>query len=83
MENKIEHPLTEQVKNIIQQIRPYLQNDGGDIKFINITPDNIVEVELQGACHSCPMAIQTMKGGVETTIKKYIPEIKSVIAINI
>jgi len=83
MENKIEHPLTEQVKNIIQQIRPYLQNDGGDIKFVNITPDNIVEVELQGACHSCPMAIQTMKGGVEATIKKYIPEIKSVIAINI
>jgi len=81
MENQ-QHPLEEKVKNIIEQIRPYLQNDGGDIKFVNITPENIVYVELQGACHSCPMAIQTLKGGVEKTIKQYIPEIVSVESIN-
>lgn len=82
MENQTIHPLTDKVKNIIEQIRPYLQNDGGDIRFVTITPENVVHVELQGACHSCPMAIQTMKGGVEATIKKYVPEIESVIAIN-
>ncbi len=82
MENQTIHPLTDKVKNVIEQIRPYLQNDGGDIRFVTITPENIVHVELQGACHSCPMAIQTMKGGVEATIKKYVPEIESVIAIN-
>jgi Fe-S cluster biogenesis protein NfuA len=81
MENQT-HPLEEKVKNIIEQIRPYLQNDGGDIKFISITPENIVKVELQGACHSCPMAIQTLKGGVEKTIKQYVPEIVSVEDIN-
>jgi len=81
MENQT-HPLTEKVKNIIEQIRPYLQNDGGDIQFITITPENIVHVELQGACHSCPMAIQTLKGGVEATIKQHIPEIVSVEATN-
>lgn len=83
MENQEKHPLTDKVINIIDQIRPYLQNDGGDIKFVTITSENIVHVELQGACHSCPMAIQTMKGGVEATIKKYIPEIDSVVAINL
>jgi len=82
MENQELHPLTEKVKNVIEQIRPYLQNDGGDIKFITITPENVVHVELQGACHSCPMAVQTMKGGVEATIKQHIPEIESVVAIN-
>ncbi len=76
------HPLEDKVKNIIEQIRPYLQNDGGDIKFINITKENIVNVELQGACHACPMAIQTLKGGVERTIKQYIPEVVSVEALN-
>lgn len=81
MENQT-HPLTEKVKNIIEQIRPYLQNDGGDIRFITITPENVVHVELQGACHSCPMAIQTLKGGVEATIKQYVPEIVRVEATN-
>jgi Fe-S cluster biogenesis protein NfuA len=81
MENQ-KHPLEDKVKNIIEQIRPYLQNDGGDIRFVSISPENIVHVELQGACHSCPMAIHTLKGGVEKTIKQHIPEIVSVEAIN-
>jgi Fe-S cluster biogenesis protein NfuA len=82
MENQT-HPLEEKVKNIIEQIRPYLQSDGGDIQFVNITEDNVVNVRLQGACHSCPMATQTLKGGVERTIKQYIPEIVSVEAENL
>ena len=79
--NKID--LERKVQGIIEQIRPYLQNDGGDIKFINITEDNTVNVELLGACGSCPHSTLTLKNGVESAVKKALPEIKSVEAINI
>lgn len=73
--------LTNKVKNIIEQIRPYLQQDGGDIRFVEITDDNIVNVELQGACGSCPYSTMTLKNGVEAAVKKALPEIKSVEAV--
>lgn len=73
--------LETKVKNVIEQIRPFLQADGGDVKFVRLSEDNIVYVELQGACHSCPMATMTLKNGVEATVKKVIPEIVSVEAI--
>lgn len=69
------------VKNVIEQIRPYLQADGGDISFVNLTDDNIVNVELSGACGSCPFSRMTLKNGVESAVKKALPEIKSVEAI--
>ena len=75
--------LEKKVINILEQIRPYLQSDGGDVKFVGLTADNVVHVELNGACHSCPMAIMTLKNGVEATIKKHIPEIVSVEAVNL
>lgn len=75
--------LTSKVKNIIEQVRPYLQQDGGDISFVGITDDNVVNVELMGACGSCPYSTMTLKNGVENTIRKAIPEIKSVEAVNL
>lgn len=75
--------LQSKVEGIIEQIRPYLQNDGGDIRFVNITEDNTVNVELLGACGSCPYSTMTLKNGVEEAIKKALPEIKSVEAINL
>ncbi|NPD44888.1 MULTISPECIES: NifU family protein [unclassified Lentimicrobium] len=75
--------LERKVQGIIEQIRPYLQNDGGDIKFIEITDENIVNVELLGACGSCPYSTMTLKNGVEEAVKKALPEIKSVEAINV
>ncbi|MDR2867926.1 MAG: NifU family protein [Bacteroidales bacterium] len=74
MENNIEA----KVKAIIEQLRPYLQNDGGDVEFVELTPDNVVKVKLQGACGCCPHAKMTLKNGIESTIKEYIPEINSV-----
>lgn len=71
------------VKNVIEQIRPYLQQDGGDIAFVNLSEDNVVNVELQGACGSCPHSMMTLKGGVESAMVKALPEIKSVEAINL
>ncbi len=75
--------LEKKVRNVLEQIRPYLQQDGGDISFVNLTEDHVVNVELHGACGSCPYSIMTLKNGVETAIRKAIPEIKSVEAINI
>ena len=70
--------LKDQVIDIIDQLRPFLQQDGGDIQFLELTADKVVKVKLQGACGSCPHAKITLKNGVESTIKKYIPEIVSV-----
>lgn len=70
--------LEQKVNSVLEQIRPYLQADGGDIKFIELTDDNVVNVELQGACGSCPYSTMTLKNGVEEAMKKAIPEIKSV-----
>lgn len=74
---------TRKVKNVIDQIRPYLQQDGGDIEFVDLTDDNVVNVRLLGACGSCPYSTMTLKNGVETAMKKAIPEVKSVEAVNL
>lgn len=74
--------LKRKVNNVIDQIRPYLEADGGNIAFVSLTDDNVVNVQLQGACAGCPMSMMTLKGGVEAAMKKAIPEIKSVEAIN-
>ena len=70
--------LEKKVVNAIDTVRPYLQADGGDVVFKELTDDNVVKVQLQGACGSCPHAIATLKHGVEATVKKSVPEIKSV-----
>ena len=57
--------LETKVRNVIEQIRPYLQADGGDISFVELTSDNVVNVELHGACGSCPFSRMTLKNGVE------------------
>ncbi|MAZ93805.1 MAG: hypothetical protein CMF58_05245 [Lentimicrobiaceae bacterium] len=74
--------LTQKVLNVLEQVRPYLQADGGDITFLEITDDNVVNVELTGACGSCSLSTVTLKNGVETTLKKVLPEIKEVVAVN-
>lgn len=71
------------VEEVLDQIRPYLQADGGNVTLVEITKDNIVKVELQGACKSCSMSLMTLKSGIEETIKRALPEITSVEAINL
>ncbi len=70
--------LEKRVKNILEQVRPYLQADGGDVRFVELTDDMVVMVELTGACGSCPYSTMTLKNGIESVMKKSIPEIKSV-----
>lgn len=75
--------LLKQVDDAISTIRPYLNTDGGDVKILEITDDYVVRLELLGACGSCPMSTMTLKAGVEEAIKKAVPQIKAVEAINI
>lgn len=70
--------MKERVQKVIDQIRPNLQADGGDIELVDVTEDGTVKVRLQGACHGCPGAAMTLKMGVERLLKKSIPEIKTV-----
>lgn len=75
--------LYKEVLAALDKIRPYLEADGGDVKIVEINDDNVVMLELLGACGSCSMSAMTMKAGVEEVIKREVPEIKSVEAINI
>jgi Fe-S cluster biogenesis protein NfuA len=70
--------IRDQVEEIINQIRPNLQADGGDIELVDVSEDGVVKVKLQGACHGCPGAAMTLKMGVERMLKKSIPQIKYV-----
>lgn len=72
--------LEKRVNETIEMVRPYLVADGGDIKFIELTDEMVVKVELLGACGACPYSIQTLKNGVEQAVKKQIPEIREVIS---
>ena len=74
--------MLEKVEAAIDSIRPYMQADGGNIRVLEINEEMIVKVELQGACGECPMSSMTMKAGVEEAIKRALPEIKGVIAVN-
>ena len=73
--------MEQKIKDALGQIRPYLQRDGGDIEFVDLTEDNVVLVRLQGHCAGCPGAQMTIKGVVERIIKEAYPEIKAVEAV--
>jgi Fe-S cluster biogenesis protein NfuA len=70
--------IRENVEKALEEIRPFLNSDGGDITLIDIIEDKHVKVRLEGACTNCSLSISTMKAGVETTIKKYVPQIETV-----
>ena len=70
--------IKEKIESVLEQIRPYLQADGGDLSLVEITDDYVVKVKLLGACGSCPMRTMTLKAGVEGTLKKEVPEVLSV-----
>jgi Fe-S cluster biogenesis protein NfuA len=75
--------LLQKVESALDTIRPYLEADGGNVSVEEITSDNIVKLKLLGACGSCPMSIMTLKAGIEQAIKKAVPEIQSVEAVNL
>jgi len=68
----------EKVKEALEQVRPALKRDGGDVELIDVSDDGIVTVRLQGACAGCPMSQMTLKMGIEAHLKKMVPEVKEV-----
>lgn len=73
--------LTNSVLKALEEIRPFLNSDGGDISLISIEDEKHVKVRLEGACTSCSVNQMTLRAGVETTIKKYAPQIETVVNI--
>ena len=75
--------IEEKVKGVLLELRPFLEADGGDIEFVEITEDGILKVKLLGACSDCSMSSMTLKSGVEEAVKKIVPEIHSVVAVDV
>jgi len=75
--------LQTKVINVIDQIRPYLQADGGDVESVELMEDNAVTIRLLGTCGNCPYSMQTLKNGIETAMVKAIPEIRAVEAVSL
>ncbi len=74
--------LEEKIKKVIEQMRPGLQADGGDVRFVSFNEKSgVVEVQLLGMCVGCPMAQITLKQGIEEELKRQIPEVKEVVGI--
>jgi Fe-S cluster biogenesis protein NfuA len=73
--------LEEQVKTALDNVRPSLQADGGDVEFVSVSDDGTVSLKLTGACGSCPMAQMTLKMGIENYLRKEIPEVSAVIGV--
>jgi Fe-S cluster biogenesis protein NfuA len=69
------------VERALEEIRPFLKNDGGDISLISIEDDRLVKVQLEGACVGCSVNTMTLKSGVEMTIKRYVPQIEKVLNV--
>lgn len=70
------------INEALEQLRPYLNEDGGDMELVNITDEGVAQVRLLGACSDCSMSVMTLKAGLEAQVKKSVPEIIAVEAIN-
>lgn len=74
--------LTIKINDALDQLRPYLKEDGGDMELVDITDDGLARVRLLGACSGCSMSAMTLKAGLEAQVVKMAPEIKGIVAIN-
>ena len=79
----MQQDLVQQIENALENIRPYLQADGGNVKVLELTEEGVVKLELLGACGSCPMSAMTFKAGIEEAIKREVPQVKRIEAVNI
>lgn len=73
----------ELIEQALETVRPYLHADGGDVKFVELTEDMTVKLELQGSCQSCPMSAMTFRAGLEESIRKAVPYINKVVSSNV
>ena len=81
-DNPKDKEVIQNIKKALQEIRPFLEADGGDINFIELTEDWVVKVELTGACRSCSVSMMTLKNGVEVAVKNAVPQVKEAIEVS-
>jgi len=80
MENR--NDILDRINLALEEVRPFLKSDGGDISLVDLEDDGTVKVQLHGACIGCSVNQMTLKSGVEMTIKKHAPEVTSVVEIS-
>jgi Fe-S cluster biogenesis protein NfuA len=80
MSEQVQENVMEQVEEILDKLRPFLQRDGGDVELVDVE-DNVVKVRLMGACGSCPSSTVTLKAGIERAIMEEIPSIEEVVQV--
>lgn len=73
--------MKEQVEKALGEIRTFLQADGGDVQLVEVSEDGLVKVRLTGACFGCPMSVMTLKNGIERILKREVPTVKEVVAV--
>jgi Fe-S cluster biogenesis protein NfuA len=73
--------MKERVEEVLDQVRPALQADGGNVELVDVSDDGVVSVKLTGACGSCPMSTMTLKMGIERTLMQNVPEVKEVVQV--
>ena len=73
--------IIDKIEKALTKIRPFLNEDGGDISLVEVTQDMVVKVKLTGACSSCNVSMMTLKNGVEVAVKNAVPEVKEVIDV--
>ena len=81
MNSKYMEEITGKINSAIDEVRPYLITDGGDVELVEITGDMTVKVRLKGACDGCPFSVMTLKAGIEQAIRNKFPEMKELIAV--
>ena len=75
--------ITKKIEASLDSIRPYLMADGGNVKILELSSENVLKLEFVGACGSCPMSTMTFKAGVEEAIKRAVPEVTSIEVVNL
>jgi len=76
-----DYMLEERIKTALEDVRPSLQADGGDVEFVSVSEDGVVSLKLTGACGSCPMSQMTLRMCIEKYLKKVVPEVTAVIGV--
>lgn len=71
----------EEVERVLEQLRPALKADGGDVELVDVTENNEVRIRLKGACSGCPMSQMTLQMGIEQALREEIPEVERVVAV--
>ena len=82
MTEEVKNDLKRRINAALDKIRPYLEADGGDITLEEVTEDFTIKVKLHGACEGCPFSYQTLKAGVEQALRKEVPEMKELLALD-